>query len=137
VSLLDSFLDPHPEDPAVVDGVRVPVMEATVTFLLYSIGPKHGMPFRQFDSAFLHQEFKQLISFSDVEIVGAFRLFDLALIHGQWFLSPHDFGRSHVLVIIRVLHLVGFLQKLILDIRHVMLLAEPGIFLETVGLVAH
>jgi hypothetical protein len=42
VPFLDSFLDPHPEDPAVVDGVRIPVMEATVTFLLYSIGPKHS-----------------------------------------------------------------------------------------------
>jgi hypothetical protein len=135
--LLDSFLDPHPEDPAVVDGVRVPVMEATVTFLLHSIGPKHGMPLGQFDSAFLHQELKQLISFSDVEIIGAFGLFDPALIHGQRFFLPHDFGRSHILVIIRVLRLVGFVQELIVDIRHVVLFAEPGIFLETVGLVAH
>jgi hypothetical protein len=44
VSLLDSFLDPHPEDPAVVDGVRIPVMEATVTFFFNPIGPKHRMP---------------------------------------------------------------------------------------------
>jgi hypothetical protein len=63
MSLLDGFLDPHPEDPAVIDGVRIPVMETAVTFLLYSIGPKHGMSFRQLDSAFLHQELKQLISF--------------------------------------------------------------------------
>jgi hypothetical protein len=88
MTLLYSLLDPHSEDPAVVDGVRIPVMEDALTFLLYSIGPKHGMPFRQLDSAFLHQEFKQLISFSDVEVVGAFGLFDPALIHGQWFL-PH------------------------------------------------
>jgi hypothetical protein len=33
VSFLDSFLDPHPEDPAVVDGVRVSIMEAAVMFL--------------------------------------------------------------------------------------------------------
>jgi hypothetical protein len=112
-------------------------MEATVTFLLYSIGPKHGMPFRQFDSAFLHQELEQLISFGNVEIIGAFGLFDLALIHGQRFFPPHDFGCSHILVIIRVLRLVGFVQKLIVDIRHGVLFAEPGIFLETVGLVAH
>jgi hypothetical protein len=112
-------------------------MEAAVTFLFYSIGPKHGMPFGQLDSAFFHQELKQLISFSDVEIVGAFRLFDPALIHGQWFLPPHDFGRSHILVIIRVLRLVGFFPELIVDIRHVVLLAEPGIFLKTVALVAH
>jgi hypothetical protein len=95
------------------------------------------MPFRQLDSAFLHQELKQLISFSDVEIVGAFGLFNPALIHGQWLLSPHDFGRSHVLVIIRILHLVGSFQELIVDICYVMLFVEPDIFLETVGLVAH
>jgi hypothetical protein len=71
MSLLDGSLDPHPEDPAVIDGVRIPVVETAVMFLLYSIGPKHGMPFRQLDSAFLYQELKQLISFSDVEIVGA------------------------------------------------------------------
>jgi hypothetical protein len=58
MTLLDSLLDPHPEYPAVVDGVKIPVMEAAVTFLFYSIRPKHGMPLRQFDSAFLHQEFK-------------------------------------------------------------------------------
>jgi hypothetical protein len=137
VSLLDGFLDLHPEDPAVVDGVRVPVVEATVTFLLYSIGPKHGMPFRQPDSAFLHQELKQLVGFSDVEIIGAFGLFDPALIHSQWLFSPHDFGRSHVLAVIRILHLVDFFQELIVDICHVVLFAEPDIFLETVGLVAH
>jgi hypothetical protein len=72
MTLLDSPLDPHPEDPVVVDGVRIPVMEATVTLLFYSIGPKHVIPLRQLDSAFLHQEFEQLISFSDVEVVGAF-----------------------------------------------------------------
>jgi hypothetical protein len=33
--------------------------------------------------------------------------------------------------------LAGFLQELIVDIRHVVLFAEPGIFLETVGLVPH
>jgi hypothetical protein len=54
VPLLDGFLDPHPEDPAIIDGVRIPIVEATVTFPLDPIGPKHGMPFRQSDSAFLH-----------------------------------------------------------------------------------
>jgi hypothetical protein len=55
VSLLDSLLDPHPEDPAVIDGVRVSIMEATITFLFNPIGPKHRMPLRQLDSAFLYQ----------------------------------------------------------------------------------
>jgi hypothetical protein len=82
MTLLDSPLDPHSEDPAVVDGVRIPVMEVAVTLLIYSIRPKHGMPFKQFDSAFFHQEFKQLIGFSDVKVVCAFGLFDPALIHG-------------------------------------------------------
>jgi hypothetical protein len=54
VPLLDSLLDPHPEDPAVVDGVRTPFMEATIAFLFNPIGPKHGMPFGQLDSAFFH-----------------------------------------------------------------------------------
>jgi hypothetical protein len=95
------------------------------------------MPFRQSDSAFLHQELKQLVSLCDVEIIGAFGLFDLELIHSQWLFSPHDFGCSHVLVIIRVLHQVGFVQELVVDIRHVVLFAELGILLETVCLVAH
>jgi hypothetical protein len=88
VSLLDSLLDPHPEDPAVVDGMRIPVVEATVTFLFNPIGPKHGMPFRQLDSAFFHQELEQLIGFGDVKVVCALSLFDPTLIHGQRLL-PH------------------------------------------------
>jgi hypothetical protein len=135
MTFLDSPLDPHPKDPAVVDGVRITVMEAAVTFLLYSIGPKHGMPFRQPDSAFLHQELKQLISFSDVEVVGAFGLFDTTLIHGQRFLPPHDLSGSHFLVIVRVLHLIGLFQELIVDNSYVVLFAEPGVLLKIVGLV--
>jgi hypothetical protein len=44
MTLLDGPLDPHPEDPAVVDGVRIPIMEAAVTFLLYSIGRSMECP---------------------------------------------------------------------------------------------
>jgi hypothetical protein len=58
------------------------------------------MPFRQLDSAFLHQEFKQLISFSDIKVIGALGLFDPALIHGQQFFPPHDLSSSHFLVIV-------------------------------------
>jgi hypothetical protein len=100
VSLLDSLLDPHPEGPAVIDRVRIPVMEATVTFFFNPIGPKHGMPFRQLDSAFFHQELKQLISFGDVKVVCALGLFDLTLVHGQWLLAPHDLSGSYLLIII-------------------------------------
>jgi hypothetical protein len=95
------------------------------------------MPFRQSDSAFLHQELKQLVGFRDVEIICAFGLFDPALIHRQWLLSPHDFGRSHFLFIIRIFQQVGFVQELVVDVCHVVLLAKPGILLETVCLVAH
>jgi hypothetical protein len=137
MTLLDSLLDPHPEDPAVVDGVRIPVMEAAVTFLFYSIRPKHGMPLRQFDSAFLYQEFKQLISFSDVKVVCAFGLLDPALIHGQRLLPPHDLSSGHFLIIVRIFHLIGLLQELIVDISYIVLLAKPGVFLKPVGLVAH
>jgi hypothetical protein len=56
-------------------------VEATVTFPLNSIRPKHGMPFRQSDSAFLYQELKQFVSLCDIEIVGTLGLFDPALIH--------------------------------------------------------
>jgi hypothetical protein len=109
MTLLDSLLDPHPEDPAIVDGVRIPVMEAAVTFVFYSIWPKHRMPFRQFDSAFLHQEFKQLIIFTDVKVVCAFGLLDPALTHGQRLLPPHDLSSGHFLIIARILHLIGLL----------------------------
>jgi hypothetical protein len=137
MTLLDSLLDPHPEDPAVVDGVIIPVMEAAVTFLFYSIGPKHRMPLRQFDSAFLHQEIKQLISLGDVEVVCAFGLLDPTLVHGQRLLAPHDLSSSHFLIIVRVFHLVGLFQELIINVRYVMLLVEPGVLLKPIGLVAH
>jgi hypothetical protein len=82
VPLLDGLLDPHSKDPTVVDRVRVPVVEATIASLFNPIGPKHGMPFRQLDSAFFHQELKQFIGFGDVKVVRAFSLFDPTLIHG-------------------------------------------------------
>jgi hypothetical protein len=93
-------LDPHAEDPAIIDGVRVSVMEATVTFLFYSIGPKHRMLFRQLDSAFLYQELKKFISLGDVEVICALGLFDPTLIHRQRFLASHDLSGGHFLFII-------------------------------------
>jgi hypothetical protein len=38
------------------------------------------MPIWQLDSAFLHKELKELISLSDIEIIGAFGLLDPPLI---------------------------------------------------------
>jgi hypothetical protein len=81
VTLLDSFLDPHPKNPAIIDGVRVPVMKTTVTFLFNSIGPKHRMPLWQLDSTFLHQEQKELVSLSHVKVIRALGLLYPSMIH--------------------------------------------------------
>jgi hypothetical protein len=81
VTLLDSLLDPHPENPAIIDGVRVPVMKSTVSFLFSSIRPKHRMPFRQLDSAFLHKELKELISLGHIKIICALGLLYPSLVH--------------------------------------------------------
>jgi hypothetical protein len=71
VTLLDSPLDSHPENPAIINGVRVSVMKNTVMFLSNSIGPKHRMPLWQLDSAFLYQELKKLVSLSYVKVIRA------------------------------------------------------------------
>jgi hypothetical protein len=137
VSLLDSLLDPHPEDPAVIDGVRVSIMEATITFLFNPIGPKHRMPFKQLDSAFLYQELKKLVSFGDVEVIGALGLLDPPLVHSQRLLAPHNLSGGHFLIIIRIFHLVSLLEELIIDVGYVVVLVESGVLLEPIGLVSH
>jgi hypothetical protein len=135
--LLDSPLDPHLEDPAIIDGVRVSVMKATIMFLFSPIGPKHRMPLRQLDSAFLYQELKELFSFSDVKVVRALGLFYPSLIHSQRFLAPHNLSSGHFLIVIIIFHLVSLLEELVIDIGYVMMVGEPGVLLEPVGLVAH
>jgi hypothetical protein len=137
VSLLDSLFDPYPEDPTVIDGVRISVMEATITFFFNPIGPKHRMPLRQLDSAFFYQELKKLISCGDIKVVCAIGLLDPSLVHGQRFLAPHDLSDSYFLIIVRIFHLVGLLQELIIDVSYVVLLVEPGVLLKPIGLVAH
>jgi hypothetical protein len=137
VPLLDSLLDPHPEDPAVIDGVRLSIMEATVTFLFNSIGPKHRMPFRQLDSAFLYQELKKLISLDDVKVICALGLLDPTLVHSQRFLAPHDLSGSHFLIIVRIFHVVGPFEELIVDVSYVVVLGKSGALLKPVGLIAH
>jgi hypothetical protein len=81
VTLLDSLLDPHLENPAIIDGVRVPVMKSTVSFLFNSIRPKHGMPSRQLDSAFLYKELKELVSLGHIKIICALGLLYPSLVH--------------------------------------------------------
>jgi hypothetical protein len=137
VSLLDSLLDPHPEDPAVIDGVRVSIMEAAVTFLFNPIGPKHRMPFRQLDSAFFYQELKKFVSFGDVEVICALGLLDPPLIHSQTLLAPHNFSGGHFLIIIRISHLVGSLEELIVGVRYIIVLGKSCVLLEPIGLVSH
>jgi hypothetical protein len=65
------------------------------------------MPLRQLDSAFLHQEFKQFVSLRDIKIVSALGLFDLALIHRQRLLPPHDLRCGHIQFIIRILEQIS------------------------------
>jgi hypothetical protein len=112
-------------------------MEATIAFLFNPIGPKHRMPFRQLDSAFLYQELKKFVSFGDVEVICALGLLDPTLVHSQRFLAPHDFSGGHFLIIVRIFHLVGPLEELIIDVSYVVMLVESGVLLKPIGLVAH
>jgi hypothetical protein len=71
MTFLDSLLNSHPEKPAFIDGLRIPVMKPTVSLFFHSIRPKHRMPIWQLDSAFLHEELKELISLGHIKIIGA------------------------------------------------------------------
>jgi hypothetical protein len=123
-------LDPHPEDPAIVDGVRISIMKTTIMFLFNSIGLKHRMPFRQFDSAFLHQELKELVSLGDIKVIRALGLLYPPLVHSQRLLAPHNLSGGHFLVIIEIFHLASLLEKLVVDISYVMCLANLVSFLK-------
>jgi hypothetical protein len=61
MTFLDSLLNSHPENPALIDGVRIPVVKPTVSLFFDSIRPKHRMPFWQLDSSFLYKKLKELI----------------------------------------------------------------------------
>jgi hypothetical protein len=135
--LLDSLLDPHLEDPAIIDGVRVSIMKTTVTFLFNPIGPKHRMPFRQLDSAFFYQELEKLVSLGDIKVICALGLLYPPLVHSQRLLAPHNLSGGHFLVIIKIFHLVSFLEELVVDISYVMVLGKSGILLVPVGLITH
>jgi hypothetical protein len=81
MTFLDSLLNSHPENPAFINGVRIPVMKPTVSLFFHSIRLKHRVPIRQLDSAFLHKELKKLISLGHIEIIGVLGLLDPPLIH--------------------------------------------------------
>jgi hypothetical protein len=76
-----TLLDPHPENPAIIDGVRVPIMKSTVSFLFNYIRPKHRMPFWQLDSAFLYKELKEFVSLGHIKIICALGLLYPSLVH--------------------------------------------------------
>jgi hypothetical protein len=81
MTFLDSFLNSHPKDPALIDEIRIPVMKSTVPLFFHSITPKHRMPIWQLDSAFFHEELKELICLGHIKIIGAFSLLNLPLIY--------------------------------------------------------
>jgi hypothetical protein len=107
--------------PAIIGGVRVSIMKTAVTFLSNPIGPKHRMPFRKLDSAFFHQELKELVSFGDIKVIRALGLFYPPVIHSQRLLSPHNFSSGHFLIFIKILHLVSLLEELVVDVSYVMM----------------
>jgi hypothetical protein len=68
---LDIFLNSHPKDPTLIDGMRIPVMKSTVPLFFHSIRPKQRMPIWQLVSAFFHEELKELICLGHIKIIGA------------------------------------------------------------------
>jgi hypothetical protein len=81
MTFLGSLLNSHPENPALIDGVRIPVVKSTVSSFFDSIRPKHRIPLWQLDSAFLYKELKELISLGHIKIISALGLFDPSLVH--------------------------------------------------------
>jgi hypothetical protein len=81
MTFLDSLLNSDPENPALIDGVRVPVVKPAVSLFFDPIRPKHRMPFLQLDLAFLYKELRELISLGHIKIIGALGLLDPSLVH--------------------------------------------------------
>jgi hypothetical protein len=112
-------LNSHLENPALIDGVRIPVMKPTVSFFFHPIRPKHRMPFWQLDSAFLYKELKELISHGHIKIIGALGLLDPPLIHYYWLFAPHYFSCSYFLFIIKFLSLISSFEELVVDVSYI------------------
>jgi hypothetical protein len=137
VTFLDSFLNSHPKDPALIDGMRIPVMKSTLPLFFYSIRPKHRMPFWQIDSAFFHEEFKEFICLGHIKIIGALSLLDPPLIYYQWLFAPHYLCCNYFLFIIIFISLICPFEALIIDVSYVILFDKSGVFLEAICLIAH
>jgi hypothetical protein len=95
------------------------------------------MPFRQLDSAFFYQELEKLVSLGEIKVICALGLLYPPLVHSQRLLAPHNLSGGHFLVIIKIFHLVSFLEELVVDISYVMVLGKSGILLVPVGLITH
>jgi hypothetical protein len=95
------------------------------------------MPFRQLDSAFLHQELEELVSFGDIKVIRALGLFDPLLVHSQRLLALHNFSSGHFFVIIKFFHLISLFEELVVDISYVMMFSKSGILLEPISLITH
>jgi hypothetical protein len=81
MTFLDSLLNYHPENPALIDGVRIPVVKPAISLFFDSIRLKHIMPLWQLDSAFLYKELKELISLGHIKIIGALGLLYPSLVY--------------------------------------------------------
>jgi hypothetical protein len=95
------------------------------------------MPIWQLDSAFFHEEFKELICRIHIKIIGAFRLLDLPLIYCQWLFAPYYLSCSYFLFIIIFISLICPFEELIVDVSYVIVFYKSGVFLETIWLIAH
>jgi hypothetical protein len=94
-------------------------MKSTVPLFFHSIRLKHRMPFWQLDSAFFHEEFKELICLGYIKILGAFSLLDPPLICCQWLFTPHYLYCSYFLFIIIFISLICPFEELIIDVSYV------------------
>jgi hypothetical protein len=81
MTFLNSLVNSHFEDPALIDGVRIPVVKPIIPLFFDPVRPKHRMPIWQLDSAFLHEELKEIINLSHIKIIGVLGLLDPPLIH--------------------------------------------------------
>jgi hypothetical protein len=52
-------------------------------------------------------------------------------------LSPHYFSCSYLFFIIKFLSLISPFEELIIDVSYITMFGKPGVFLETISLVAH
>jgi hypothetical protein len=137
MAFLNSLFDPHPENLAIVDGVRILVVKPAISFLFDSIRPKHRMPFWQLDSAFLYKELKELVSLGHIKVICTLGLLDLSLVHCQWLFAPHHLSCGYLLLIINFFPLISFFEELILDVSYIIVFGKPGVFLESISLISH